>query len=136
MAHPSARIWGPAFKHELAKETRRARWHMDWGKGSTKLQITSTPVYHRDGTVGQGYLVLAVDNTRAAKDSRAGMPVVLNDKPIPFLDEAMDYATKKATGRQLFTWRGAAASLIGAPEQPKMPVRIRDEVILDSKKGS
>jgi len=84
-------------------EMARARWAMEVqrNRGAT-MNITSTRYRGLDGAIRTGFNVFGVDTTRAARDSQAGEPILLNDYPFDTEAEAQEFAKAALVGRKTF----------------------------------
>lgn len=113
--------YDPAFKHALELEMQRARFDLRLKAGqTTKLSTMQRRITLPNGTHMDGFDLYAVDVDHDGVE--CGKPVLMNDVPLPCLEEAVEFAENVRRGRRWFSWRGARASLIG--EDARMPPRV------------
>ena len=112
--------YDPAFKHALEVEMQRARFDLRLRAGqTTKLSTMQRRITLPNGSVMDGYDLYAVDVDHDGRE--CGKPVLLNDVPLPCLEEAVEFSDAIVRGRRFFSWRGARAEIIGP--KPQLPPR-------------
>lgn len=110
----------PGFKQALETEMTRARFDLQLKAGAcTRFSTMQRRIRMPDGRTMEGFDLFVVDIDKDGRE--CSRPVLLNDVPIPFVQEAAEFADSVARGRRFFTWRGARAEIIG--DRPQMPPR-------------